>query len=228
MALYALHGGRPLGQFDMLDTQLTTLLGGEVLTLTEASRTNTTTEKAAADVFDGYVAALPGVGSRPVATVATTATELPLFLVDEGSSPDYLSYFGRVVGGTVGLAINGTVLGPHSAEGSGKATLWDQPGLYVVTTDAVASDFQSTESLLTANAVSAGDVLGFNASGALSHGSCSGAVTGSGVCNFVEYESGRKTNSLVNTPPRLVGATEVFDRVKVWFHGGLGNRTIVT
>jgi len=229
MALFPLNaGGRPLGQFDMLDTELSVIKGGEILTLTEASRTNTTIEKAAADVFDGYIAAAPGVGSRSVATIASLAAEAPLFLVDEGSSPDYLTSFGTLVGSTVGINTTGTILGPHTATGSGKVTLWDQPGLYVITVDAIASDFQSTEGLLDGYALSAGDILGFNNSGQLAHGSCSGVVTGSGVCNFVEFESGGKTGAIVNTPPRLVGSAEVFDRIKVWYHAGLGNRTIVT
>lgn len=218
----------PLGQFDIVDSELTTVTGGEVMTLTTASRTNTASEKAAYDVLDGYLGDGAGGELRLAATLATTATELPLFLADDGNSPDYLTYFGQVVGSSVGMSTSGTVLGPHTSEGSGKVTLWDKPGLYVVTLGSVASDFQSTEQSLAAAALAPGDVLGFNASSQLAHGSCSGVVSGSGVANFMEYESSNKTASLVTTPPRLVGATESFDRVKVWFHAGLGSRTVVT
>lgn len=229
MALYPLSPGMyPLGEIDMLDTEQTSLLGGEVLTLTSASRTNTSTETAAPDVLDGYSGDGSGAAQRTVATVATLATQLPVFLADEGSSPDYMTLFGRVVGASAGLVTAGAVLGPHTTTGSGKVTLWDKPGLYVVTTDAVAADFLSTEQSLSAAALQPNDVLGFNASGKLAHAECTGAVADSGVAHFLEFESGRKTNSLVNTPPRLVGATESFDRVKVWFHAGLGNRTVAT
>jgi hypothetical protein len=227
MALFPQNPGiNPLGQFDVIDTELSSIAGGEVLTLTTAARTNSTTEKAAYDVLDGYHYAT--TSTRPAATLATTNAEYPLFLADDGNSPDYLTSFGQVVGSAVGINTSGTVLGPHTSEGSGKVTLWDKPGLYVVTLDAVASDFVSTELSLSGSNLQPGDVLGFNASSQLAHAECSGAVTGSGVANFIEYESGRKTNSLVTTPPRLVGATETFDRVKIWFHAGLGLRTIVT
>lgn len=227
MALFPVNPGvMPLGQFDMLDTQLTSLKGGEVMTLTEAARANSSTERAAYDVQDGYL--YSAAGSRPVATLATTAAEYPLFLSDDGTSPDYLTYFGRVVGSTVGLNPSGTVLGPHTAEGSGKVTLWDKPGLYVVTTDALATDFVSSESSLSGGALKAGDVLGFTNAGKLCHAECSGAVSSTGVANFVEYESNNKTGSLVTSSPGLVGATESFLRVKLWFHAGLGLRTVVT
>jgi hypothetical protein len=229
MALFPQNPGiLPLGQFDMLDTQLAGITGGEVLTLTTASRTNTTTEQAAYDVLDGYFGDGAGGELRPTATLATTNAEFPLFLSDDGNSPDYLTAFGQVVGATAGLNPTGAVLGPHTAVGSGKVTLWDKPGLYVVTLDSCATDFRTTEGDLAAATLSAGDVLGFNATGNLCHDQCTGAVAGSGVANFIEYESSGKTASLVTTPPRLVGATEAFDRVKIWFHAGLGGRTIVT
>ena len=64
MALYILQPGlQPLGQFDFLDTDLDNVVGGELGTWDEAGRANTSTEKAAADVLDGYVADLVDVGT---------------------------------------------------------------------------------------------------------------------------------------------------------------------
>jgi len=214
-------GVQPLGQFDIINSDLATVRGGEVMSFTSASRTNTTSETAAADVLDGYDYGVPG--QRVAATLATTNTQLPVFLADDGTSPDYLTYFGRVVGSSAGLETNGTVLGPHTGSGSGKVTLWDKPGLYVVTLDAVAADFLSS---LAGSALAPGSSLGFNDNSRLSHAACTNAVASSGVATFVEFESAGQHSSLVTTPPRLVGATETFERVKVWFHAGMGDRTL--
>jgi hypothetical protein len=68
-------------------------------------------------------------------------------LVDEGTS-GYGTSFGTVIGGTVGqgtgfasgVASSGAsgivVVGPRTSFGSGKVTLWTQPGLYGITSDA--------------------------------------------------------------------------------------------
>ena len=51
MALFILQPGiQPLGQFDFLDTDLANVLGGEIGAWAEASRTNSSTEKAAQDL----------------------------------------------------------------------------------------------------------------------------------------------------------------------------------
>lgn len=221
MALFPLQPGiQPLGQFDVLDTQLTSIKGGEVLTLTAATKTNSSTEKAAFDVLDGYDYTTPG--QRAAATLASTATEFPLALADDGSSPDYLTYYGQVVGGPVGLSTTGgTVLGPHSAEGSGKITLYDKPGLYAVSVDALSATFVSS---LPATGLAPGSTLGFTTAGLLAHGGSS-AVASTGVATFVEFES---SPSLVNSSSKLVSSTEVYTRAKIWFHAGLGNRTVTT
>lgn len=225
MALFPLQPGiQPLGQFDVLDSQLTSIKGGEVMTFASASRVNTASEKAAADVLDGYDydSTGTGLGGRAVAQLAATAAEYPLALADDGNSPDYLTYFGQVVGGPVGLSTTGgTKLGPHTAEGSGKVTLWDKPGLFAVTVDALAATFVSS---LPSTGLAPGSTLGFTAAGLLAHGSSS-AVSSTGCATFLEFES---SPSLVTTPGRLVSAAEQFTRAKVWFHGGLGNRTVTT
>lgn len=225
MALFPLNPGlQPLGQFDIVDSQLSSIKGGEVMTLTSASRENTASETAAADALDGYDydSTGSGAGGRAAAQLATTAAEYPLALADDGNSPDYLTYFGQVVGATAGLSTTGGAqLGPHTSSGSGKVTLWDKPGLYAVSTDAVAATFVSG---LPSDGLAPGATLGFTNAGLLAHGSSS-AVANTGVASFVEFES---SPSLVTTPNRLVGAAQQFTRVKIWFHAGMGNRAVTT
>lgn len=220
MALYPLQPGmHPLGQFDVVDTELTAIKGGEVLTLTSASRTNTTTETASQDALDGYLYSTSSV--RPASTRASTAAQYPLYLADDGSSPDYLTYFGQLTG-PMGLG-DGAVLGPHSASGSGKVTLWDKPGLFAVSVDALASDFVST---IGASGLAVGASLGFGSGadiGKLAHNACANKVAATGVARFVEFSS---EPGLVSTPKRLVGAAEAFTRVVIQWDAGLGVRTL--
>lgn len=139
MALKLLNPGYlPLGQYDLLDTDSTTVVGGEVGIFADF----TSGDYYAADASGG-ASAEPSVqlqlGNR---------SESPLHgLIDEGSS-GYGTLFGTVIGGTVGQgtgflggvisssAKNVVVVGPNTNFGSGKATLWTQPGLYGVTLDA--------------------------------------------------------------------------------------------
>lgn len=225
MALYPLNPGVvPLGQFDVVDTELTNILGGEVMTLTTASRVNTATETAAADALDGYLYSNAAATNRPASTRASTAAQGPLYLADDGNSPDYLTYFGSLTG-PVGLggSENGTRLGPHTASGSGKVTLWDKPGLFAVSVDALAADFVST---LAGAPVVPGSVLGFANStdiGKIAHDACGNVVSGTGIGHFVEFSS---DPALVTTPNRLVGASEQFTRLVLQWHAGLGTRTL--
>jgi hypothetical protein len=224
MALYPLQPGQyPLGQFDVVDTELTAILGGEVMTFTTASRTNTLAETAAPDALDGYT--FTDADLRPASTRASLAAELPLYLADDGTSPDYLTYFGSLTGPLgLGGSESGTVIGPHSASGSGKVTLWDKPGLFAISVSALAADFLTT---LIPNNLTPGDVLGFGNGvdiGKLAHASCANSVAGTGVGHFVEFSS---DPSLVTTPNRLVGAAESFTRLVLqWTAGNMAVRTV--
>lgn len=158
MALKILQAGiQPLGQFDALDSQVTSIKGGEVASFTYVSITGT--DKHASDVDDGYVSTANK--TRPAATVTLTSGIRPLFLTDDGTN-GYGTLFGVVIGGTVGQTSYGpassipstAVLGPHTATGSGKWTLWDKPGLYAVTLDAV--DTTAATGLVPSNATLAG------------------------------------------------------------------------
>lgn len=194
MALKLVNPGvQPLGQFDGKDSEFLTLKGGEVVTFTSVA---TGADLGANDAADGYL----NPGNRPVVTKTLSSGIRPLMLADDGTS-GYGTLFGTVVGGTVGTAA-GVVLGPHTAMGSGKVTLWDKPGMYAVTLDAVASDLAPTASTIDAGAplyaTSAG-LLTADKTAAFEKVSSTGLVVG----NFVSFETDR---TLVTTPNRLVAA----------------------
>jgi len=221
MALFLLNPGcTPLGDFDCLDTDQASILGGEVMVLDEASRTVSTTEKAAYDVYDGYIADQIDVGTptatRVVARIADTADETSevFYLSDEGTT-HYGVMFGSVIGGPVGLATTGTNLGPHTTTGSGKVTLWDKPGLYAVSVDAIDSGVVNAASGNLYDTPLPGELLYRSTSGRLCR-SADKATGDNKIATFVELTD---KGSLVTTPPRLVGASEVFDRIKIQYFG---------
>jgi len=200
MALKLLQPGvQPLGQFDGLDTEVLTLLGGEVVTFSSVAVSGT--DKAASDVFDGYENT-SSVQRRPVVTKTLSSGKRPLMLADEGTA-GYGTLFGTVVGGTVGqVATGGTVLGPHTATGSGKVTCWDKPGLYAVSLD--ACDLNATTGLQPTNTtIDAGSALYATTAGLLTPNSASAFQAGIVVGRFLEFTT---NGSLVNTPNKLVQA----------------------
>lgn len=133
MALKPLQAQYPFGQFDGLDSQVTSFLGGEVVGFVGVSTTGS--DAHAYDVNDGYSGTTSPV--RPAVTKTLTSGMRPLFLADEGVR-GYGTLFGEVVGGTLGqVSSGGAQLGPHTATGSGKITLWGNPGMYAITLDAV-------------------------------------------------------------------------------------------
>jgi hypothetical protein len=209
-------GIQPVGIFDMNDAQLASLKGGEVMTLGSASKSNSLSESAAADVLDGYVTA----STRAMATLASSAAHSYLALADEGSGPDYFTMLGSVVGGRVGMIVSaGANNGPHTALASGKVTLWDKPGLYEVSIDACSAGFLAGAVGL----LVPGDVLGHTNAGKLAI-STTGAVAGTGCASFAEFSA---SQSLVTTPRRLVGAVETVDRMLISFAGAmLNDRTV--
>jgi hypothetical protein len=218
MALFILQAGlQPLGDFDVLDTDQASIFGGEVMTLDEASRTITSSEKAAADVLDGYIANEIDVGTptatRVQARLADTSTESrKLFYLSDDGTTSYGTLFGEVIGNPTGLNTTGTNLGPHTASGSGKVTLWDKPGLYAVSTSVLASDVIPSTGNLNDTPLP-GELL--------YRGSTSGQLTRATtstdkIAMFVELAG---DGSLVTTPGRLVGATEAFDRIKIQYMG---------
>jgi len=203
MALKLLQPGtQPLGQFDGKDAEVLTLKGGEIVTFTSVLAT-AATDAAAADSFDGYVYQ----AKRVVVTRTVATSDRPLMLADDGIA-GYGTLFGTVVGGTVGqVSTGGTVLGPHTATGSGKVTLWEKPGLYAVSLDACDTTF--ADGLVPTNTTLAtGAGLTFvpaSASGGQLTPVGSTAAAGNTVVvgRFVDFET---NGSLVNTPNRLVSS----------------------
>lgn len=198
MALRLLNSGiEPVGSYDGLDSEVTSFLGGEVCTLTGVALDSDNAAKDS-DGSDGYV----GTSSktRPAVTLSLSSGDRPLFLADDGLAK-YGTLFGEVVGSTVGqVSTGGTVLGPHTAEASGKITLWDKPGHYAVSLDAV--DTTSGTGLNPDNATLAvGDALYATSAGKLTPASGSTFEGGLVVARFVEFSTDR---SLVTTPNHLV------------------------
>lgn len=201
-------GIQPLGQFDCLDGYLSTILGGEVGTLYEASRTNTSSESAAFDALDGYTNST-SLTRVAVANRVNASTQRPLWLLDEGTT-GYGTLFGQVVGTPAGLSTTGTNLGPHTAAASGKVTCWDKPGLYKVSVDAVNT---AADGLVFSNSsVVPGLELHVLNNGKLTPAGSTGAVAVE-VGRFVEFET---SPFLVTTPNSLVDATEAV--VNAIFH----------
>lgn len=221
MALYILQPGiQPLGQFDFLDTDLGSVKGGDFGTWDEAARVNTATEKAAQDVFDGYVADLVDTGdptaSRPVLRLADNAdTGVAHYLLDDGTA-GYGTLFGQVIGVPVGLSATGANLGPHTAAASGKVTAWDKPGLYAVSTNALDSDVLAPGGNLNDTPLP-GELLYRGASTAQLTRTV-GATNKAAL--FVELSG---NGSLVTTPGKLVGAAEAFDRIVIQYLGATHN-----
>jgi len=123
---------QPFGQFDGLDSEVSTFKGGEVVTLTNIGYRGP--DLAAADVQDGYSGTT--TKSRPAVTLTLVSGHRPLFLSDEGVA-GYGTLFGSIVGATAGISTTGINVGPSTALASGKVTCWSQPGLYAVTLDVV-------------------------------------------------------------------------------------------
>ncbi len=228
MALFVLNPGvQPLGQFDMYDSEITSVKGGEIMTLDKTARTNAD-DKSSPDVLDGYLAPSIDEGTptayRVVARIAadSVGSAKLYFLSDEGTSY-YGVTLGSVIGTTCGQSTTGTNLGPHTCYGSGKVTLWDKQGLYAVSLDAVNAYLvpdTAAEALSHGGLYDTplpGERLVRDAAGKLARYAQVGNTTDY-VAAFIELSS---KGSLVTTPARLVGASEVFDRVKIeWFGTG--------
>lgn len=205
MALEIVQPGvQPLGQFDGLDSVYLNVKGGEVATIVGVA-VGAATDLSAADADDGYASA---GAQRPVVTTNLTSGDRPLFLVDDGVW-GYGTLFGSVIGGVAGQVSYGVgqvptqQLGPHTATASGKLTLWDKPGTYAVTLDAVHLD--AITGLQPSNpTLSIGDALYAAADGRLTPRAAA-AFEAVEVGYFLNFE-GWKGGSLVTTPVHLVSA----------------------
>ncbi len=221
MALKPLYAGHePLGVFDGLDGEATTLKGGEVVSFQYTTFGGV--DKAAKDIDDGYMGTTSK--KRPAVTKTLVSGMRPLFLCDEGTT-GYGTLFGEVVGASAGQVVTGgSFLGPHTATGSGKVTLWDKPGLYAVTLDAV--DTTAATGLSPENANLQGSTsLYATTAGLLTPAVGSAFDAGVVVARFIEFTT---NGSLVNTPVHLVsalnspsgqgGAKMAFTQAVIYFH----------
>lgn len=199
MALKNLQQGVcPIGQFDAIDAVAGNCKGGEVVSFTYPNISST--DKHAKDVDDGYFGTTNK--RRPALTTVLQSGMRPLMLADDGTT-GYGTLFGQVVGSAVGQVVTGgTVLGPHTAAGSGKLTAWDKDGLYAVTLD--ACDVTASTGLQPTNATLAGgDILWATTGGLLTPTVGSAFEATATVGHFIEFNT---NGSLVTTPQSLVAA----------------------
>ncbi len=199
MTLVLVQSGlMPMGQFDGLDTPTATLKGGELVTFTTTNVLVGSSDVEAADVEDGYVGSTTKYRAALTTTMSTSTH--PLFLADEGTT-GYGTLFGQVVGANVGQSTSGSQLGPHTAAGSGKVTIYGQQGFYATTLDAVdtaATGLVPTNATLTPSAE-----LTYTTAGLLTPQASAADAGGPTVARLVEFSS---NGSLVNTPSNLVAA----------------------
>lgn len=191
MALVLLqNNGTPLGQFDGYDNL--SPLGGEVCKLVNYGITGS--DLHAKDIDDGYV--VTGLNTvRPIVSLTLDGDETGGFFLTDDGTDHYGTMFGTVVGGTAGQKITGgSNLGPNTMTGSGKVTLWMNPGLYGVTLDALDA------TLAASTAVSVGTTLSYTAAGKLCLDGQKAGVSAPVVARVVEFSTG---DSLVTTPRSL-------------------------
>lgn len=203
-------GTEPLGQFDLEDASLPLMVGGEVgvfKTLDPATEMYSSTR------------------TGPFVTVSLdAATDGELHgLVDDGTS-GYGTSFGTVIGGTAGqgtgfgaMSSTGTVVvGPSTATGSGKVTLWTKPGLYGVTEDAFVSPAEAGAAATNLNAAlhgaSALAATAANVGKLTSDGTDAGAQ--------VALSLGLATDSsLVSTTDSAVGGSGSLEYIAIYLLG---------
>lgn len=204
MALELVQGTvQPLGQFDGYDAIATSVRGGEVGTIIGVL-VGTDVAVPDADGRDGYVGAPPNHTRPMITTQLDTPGLRPLGLIDDGNENGYGTMFGSVLGGTGGQQVTGgAVLGPHTATGSGKLTLWDKAGTYAVTLDAVDTD-PAAGLVPTNTGLAVGDALYATTAGLLTPDIAKQFDTAP-IGRLLNFET-LKGGTLVNTPLFLVSA----------------------
>jgi hypothetical protein len=203
-------GMQPLGQFDLEDDNAAYVKGGEVAAFQSITFT---TDGYAADVYS------PGLQIHLKLDKAT-AGQLH-GLVDEGDT-GYGTLFGNMIGAVAGqgtglgtMSTTGVVvIGPKTTNGSGKAALWTQPGLYGVTSDAWTSSSEF-------NAASLHDGLygdAFSSSVASTDGklTTTSSSNGAKVAIFLGH---MKDSSLVSTTNRSAGIASATEYAVVYLTG---------
>lgn len=207
-------GIEPLGQFDIEDDDVSSVVGGEVGIF---QAINIATDGYAADVF-------PGQGPRVHIALGRPSAHGVLFgLIDEGTSSGtaqsergYGTSFGTLIGGSAGqgtgmgaLSTTGAVvIGPNTMRGSGKVTLWTKPGLYGTTVDAWVTNNEYDAA--TVNTAIYGDASGTD------RGKLTTSVDGQKVAITVGPQRDR---SLVSTTTTAAGLTSTVDCMVIYLAG---------
>lgn len=201
MALKIFQPGlEPCGQFCIQDGY--DILGGEIVTVCSLPRTNTLAEHAAFDARQGYT---NDVDKKRLGVVPYMAENglRPLWLADEGSS-GYGTLFGQQISSAATFTIGSENIGPNTMAGSGKITIWNKPGIYGVTTDAV--DTHASLGLVPANGSLRPGVALYPMSNGKMTPTASrapgGALGADVVGRFLQFCDSSVT--LVNTPKSLV------------------------
>jgi len=218
MALYLLQQNiQPVGVYDVLDSDVGIIKGGEigVLDVVASSRS---TDHAADDAFNTFVA--DGISSgdttkkRVVVRVADEPTEdrKLFYLIDEGID-DYGTLFGKT--DTNVLRANaGVSIGPSTMSGSHKITLWDHPGRYGISLNNVHTDTGPNQQLEPGGDTPLpGELLYRHTDGKITRI----ASTGDKIGAFVELTN---NNSLVSSSSRIVSSADpVPDRLILHYFG---------
>ena len=201
MALKLLNPGlRPLGMFDLLDADADQLVGGEYVQLAEA---DPLVEGYAADVgqlteTDGNTV-LFGRSSRTAASLGG--------LADEGID-EYGTLFGSLIGHNTGRATTqsgAVVIGPETNRGSGKVTVWAQPGLYGV--NGQAGDPADSE------------LAGMSANDEVAATNNTGLLGTGNVDQVGTYVGAMTDSSLVSTTNAAAGLDAETEYHAIWFLG---------
>lgn len=207
MALKLLNPGlRPLGMFDLDDTNASSIEGGEYVAL---DATGIGAEGYAADVgnvgpFVG-AATLDGNAASVKFDLATSADNAMCGLADEGVD-EYGTLFGSLIGANAGRATlqsGAVVIGPNTNLASGKVTVWAQPGLYGVSGAAAALAVSGLALQTTVN-TPMGATTGLHDDGATA------------ASLFVGHMADR---SLVSTTNLAAGEAAETDCSVIWFFG---------
>jgi hypothetical protein len=229
MALYILQPGiQPLGQFDFLDGDLASVVGGMIGVWGAVSRTSTA-DLAAFDAKDGYasssVSESSNAATRPVLQIADGGAgdnSKEMFLLDDG-----IAGYGTLFGSTISMFDpTGSAIGPHTDKASGKVTAWDKPGLYAATFEAcytatLAQNLGNGTLAATGDTPAPGDILyRHSTTGKICRADTATSPTLNKIGVYVEHAT---NGSLVTTPAKLVGASEVFDRIVFNYFGSQKN-----
>ena len=197
MALKLLNPGlRPLGMFDLEDSDAGAVVGGEYVEL--ASMPVDNVEAYAADV--GQLADTD-TGVNFVRTVRTAGNLGGL--ADEGDD-GYGTLFGSLIGSNAGRATTesgAVVIGPSTDRASGKVTVWAQAGLYGVT--------EQNDTALNA----------MQANAPIQATAATGILGGGGGHELAIYVGAMTDTSLVSTTNAAAGLAAALEYQAVFFGG---------